>query len=165
MKEKLYLETSVISYYTARPSRDLILLAHQEITRQFWEKALNDFEVFISQAIVDEISKGDREASERRMALIKGFSYLAINENVEKLAELYMKRLGLPPKAYSDAIHIAVACNHDIDYLATWNCSHIANGVIIKRVMKINSSEGKKTPVICTPEELVEIETSERPDY
>ena len=124
MKERLYLETSVISYYTARPSRDLILLAHQEIARQFWEKALNDFEVFISQAVIDEISKGDREVSERRMALIKGFSYLAINENVEKLAELYMSRLGLPTKAYSDAIHIA-------------------NGVIIKQVIEINSEEGK----------------------
>jgi predicted nucleic acid-binding protein len=165
MKEKLYLETSVISYHTARPSRDLILLAHQEITRQFWEKALNDFEVFISQAVVDEISEGDREAAEKRMTLVKDFSYLSINENVEKLAKLYMKRLGLPAKAYSDAIHIAVACNHDIDYLATWNCSHIANGAIIKRLMKINSDEGIKTPVICTPEELVEIENSERPDY
>ena len=146
MKERLYLETSVISYYTARPSRDLILLAHQEIARQFWEKALNDFEVFISQAVIDEISKGDREVSERRMALIKGFSYLAINENVEKLAELYMSRLGLPTKAYSDAIHIA-------------------NGVIIKQVIEINSEEGKETPVICTPEEFVEVEDSERPDH
>ena len=124
-----------------------------------------NFEVFISQAVIDEISKGDREVSERRMALIKGFSYLAINENVEKLAELYMSRLGLPTKAYSDAIHIAVACNHDIDYLVTWNCSHIANGVIIKQVIEINSEEGKETPVICTPEEFVEVEDSERPDH
>ena len=109
-------------------------------------KLSGNFEVFISQAVIDEISKGDREASERRMALIKGFSYLAINENVEKLAELYMSRLGLPTKAYSDAIHIA-------------------NGVIIKQVIEINSEEGKETPVICTPEELVEVEDSERPDY
>jgi predicted nucleic acid-binding protein len=165
MKEKIYLETSVISYHTARPSRDIIVLAQQELTWDWWEKSVPEFDVFISQAVIDEIRSGDPEAAEKRLDLIKEFPLLEISKNVENLAAVYIEKLKIPPRAASDAIHIAVACKHEVDYLVTWNCSHIANGVIIKQLLNVNTRQGVKTPVVCTPGELLEIDYAERPDY
>lgn len=156
MKETVYLETSVLSYYTARPSRDVVVIAHQEITRQWWEKALNEYEIFISQAVIDEASDGDPGASEERLKAMRDFQYLEINSKVGEMTEIYIAELKIPPKAVGDAVHIAIASIHEIDYLVTWNCSHIANGVIIKKLAEINTNYGVHTPVLCTPEELLE---------
>ncbi len=156
MKETVYLETSVVSYYTARPSRDVVVIAHQEITRQWWEKALNEYEIFISQAVIDEASDGDPGASEERLKAMMDFQYLEINSKVGEMTEIYIAELKIPPKAGGDAVHIAIASIHEIDYLVTWNCAHIANGVIIKKLAEINTNYGVHTPVLCTPEELLE---------
>ncbi len=156
VKESVYLETSVVSYYTARPSRDVVVLAHQEITRQWWNAAQSEFEIFISQAVVDEASEGDPGASEERLKAISDFQHLEINSKVEDMTHIYMAKLEIPSNAAGDAIHIAIASIHDVDYRVTWNCSHIANGAIIKRLARINADYGVHTPVLCTPEELLE---------
>ncbi len=156
MKESLYLETSVVSYFTARPSRDIIVLAHQEITRQWWEKAIEQFEIYISEAVMEEISTSDLEAVRRRLEKVDTFKRLELNVSVEKMAQVYVDRLKIPKKSALDAVHLAVASIHNMDYLVTWNCSHIANGIIIKKLLEVNTSYGVKTPVICTPEELLE---------
>ncbi len=156
MKESLYLETSVVSYFTARPSRDIIVLAHQEITRQWWEKAIQKFEIYISEAVMEEISTGDLEAVKRRLEKVDTFKRLELNVYVEKMAQVYVDRLKIPKKSALDAVHLAAASIHNMDYLVTWNCSHIANGIVIKKLLEVNTSYGVKTPVICTPEELLE---------
>jgi predicted nucleic acid-binding protein len=156
MKETVYLETSVVSYYTARPSRDVVVLAHHEITRQWWEKALNEYEIFISQAVIDEVREGDPEASEERLKAIADFKHLEINSKVGEMTDIYIAKLEIPPKEVGDAVHIAIASIHEVDYLVTWNCSHIANGAIIKKLAEINTGYGVHTPVLCTPEELLE---------
>jgi predicted nucleic acid-binding protein len=157
MKESIYLETTVVSYYTSKPSRDIIALAHQEITRQWWPIALRRYDIFISEVVIEEASFGDPEAAKRRLGELKDFPHLELNDKVEEMAQVYMERLEIPKKSFRDAAHLAIACVHNIDYLVTWNCAHLANGEVIKKLMKINESIGIHTPIICTPEELMEV--------
>ncbi len=155
MKEAVYIETSVVSYFTSRPSRDIIVLAYQEITRQWWPKAVKRFDVFISEVVVEEAGAGDPGAAKKRLAELKDFQHLELNEKVEKMAQVYIEQLDIPQKAIRDAVHIAVASVHNIDYLVTWNCTHLANAEIIKRLIKINKRYSVRTPIICTPGELM----------
>jgi predicted nucleic acid-binding protein len=157
MKESIYLETTVVSYYTSKPSRDIIVLAHQEITWEWWPNAIARFDVFISEVVVEEAGLGNSEAAERRLKVLKDFPHLKLNDKVEEMAKVYMEKLEIPEKSFRDAAHLAVASVHNIDYLVTWNCTHLANGEVIKRLMKINESFGIHTPIICTPEELMEV--------
>ena len=157
MEESIYLETTVVSYYTSKPSRDIIVLAHQEITRQWWPIAIRRYNVFISEVVIEEAGFGDPQAAKRRIEELKDFPHLELNNKVEEMARVYMERLEIPEKSFRDAAHPAVASVHDIDYLVTWNCTHLANGEVIKKLMKINESLGIHTPIICTPEELMEV--------
>lgn len=155
MKESIYVETTVVSYYTSKPSRDIIVLAHQEISRQWWPKAIKRFDVFISEVVIEEAKMGDPDAAKRRLEELKHFPHLKLNDEVEKMAQVYIEKLNIPQKALRDAAHLSIASVHNIDYLVTWNCTHLANGEIIKRLIDINNSYGIKTPIICTPEELM----------
>lgn len=157
MKDAIYLETTVVSYYTSRPSRDIIALAHQEITREWWSKAMKRFDVYISEVVIEEASMGNPEAARRRLETLKDFPHLELNAEVEELTQLYFKELDIPEKSFRDAAHLAVASVHNIDYLITWNCKHLANGEVIKRLMKLNAKFGFHTPLISTPEELMEV--------
>lgn len=157
MKESIYIETSVVSYYTSNPSRDLIVLAHQQITLEWWPKAVRRFDVYISEVVVEEAKLGNRESAKRRLEELESFLHLELTDEVERIAQVYMKRLNIPERALRDAAHLAIASVHNIDYLITWNCTHLANGEIIKKLLKINEKLGVQTPIICTPEELMEV--------
>ncbi len=157
MKESIYLDTSVVSYHTSNPSRDIIVLAHQEITRQWWHKAVKRYDVFISEVVIEEASFGDPEAAKRRLEELIDFPHLELDNKVEEMAKIYMERLDIPEKSFRDAAHLALASTHNIDYLVTWNCTHLANGAVIKKLVMINNSLGIHTPIICTPEELMEV--------
>ncbi len=157
MKGSVYLETTVVSYYTSKPTRDIIVLAHQEITRQWWPKAIRQFDIFISEVVIEEASLGDQEVAKRRLEVLRDFPHLELNDEVEKMAQVYMERLEIPEKSFRDAAHLAIACIHSVDYLVTWNCAHLANGEVIKKLTRINESCGIQTPIICTPEELMEV--------
>jgi predicted nucleic acid-binding protein len=152
--ESIYLETSVISYYAAKQSRDVIVLAHQEITHEVWEKLKKKFKIYISEVVVEEAGSGDKEASKKRLTVIKDFPLLELTDEVEKLTEKYIKEFHLPKRALRDAVHLAIACVHNIDYLVSWNCAHIANAEVIKKLTAINKKLGIHIPVICTPEFL-----------
>ena len=157
MKESIYIETTVVSYFTSKPSRDIIVIAHQEITRQWWPAAIRRFNVFISEVVIEEAGSGDQEAAKKRLEELKDFPHLELNDKVEEMAQVYMEKLEISEKSFRDAAHLAIASVHDIDYLVTWNCAHLANGEVIKRLIKINGSFGIHTPIICTPEELMEV--------
>ena len=155
--ETVYIETSVVSYLTARPSRDLVVAAHQQITRDWWDHVLFDkYEPCISLAVVDEAGRGDSVAAQLRLSALAGIKQLALTDEVKALAVVYCGVLDLPVSAELDAVHLAVSVIHGVDYLASWNCRHIANGHVIKSVQLENLKRGLVTPVICTPEELVE---------
>ena len=154
--ESVYLETTVVSYLVAYPSRDLIVSAHQQITREWWDMVKNRFDIFISEAVIEEISAGDKNAATRRLKIVQGLPILELSENVRKLVRIYEKNLGLPERARADLVHIAFAVAYEMDYLLTWNCSHIANGEVIRRLFQLNQGIKRETPLILTPEELLE---------
>lgn len=156
MKPRLYIETSVIRYYTSRPSRDLIAAGHQQITQQWWSQQLSRYEAYISEVVRQEISRGDRAAVELRLRAIEGFAHLVITPDVTKLARKYYAALDLPDKARLNAIHLALAVQHGMDYLVSWNFMHIV-GVRPRSIIQgINYRLQMETPIICTPEELIE---------
>ena len=155
MKPTVYIETSVISYLTSRPNRDLIVAAHQQITQEWW-KQLHLFEPFISEVVYNEISCGDSNAAEKRINAVRNFDYLTINPDVLELAKEYYDAINLSEKAQLDSVHLALAVHHGIDYLVSWNLIHISGARPRKIVEQVNYSNGIRTPIICTPEELLE---------
>ncbi|MBN1983415.1 MAG: type II toxin-antitoxin system VapC family toxin [Chitinivibrionales bacterium] len=155
MKKSVYIETTIISYLASRPSRDLIISGHQEITRNWWNNHLNRFDPVISEFVIQEASFGDHDASTRRMQLISDFPLLDLTEDVELLAAKFIKKAAIPKKKAIDAFHIAIATIHSINYLVTWNCAHIANAEMRDELIKISNQSGFVLPVICTPEELM----------
>ena len=157
MKQSVYIESSVISYLTAKPSRDLIVAAHQQLTREWWDSALPKLNAFVSQFVINEIALGDREASKARLSVISNFSQLKMNAEIVDLANRYFKTIHIPEKAKADAYHLAMATWHGIDYLVSWNCTHIASGRVRNIVEHVNSMSNLATPMICTPEELMEV--------
>ena len=158
-KPTVYLETSVVSYYAGRPSRDVIVLAHQQITQDWWEKVLPLCEAFVSQLVVEEASAGDPEAARNRLTVLSAFDRLQITRQAEFLAGLYLKGIPMLASSARDALHLAIASSSQMDYLLTWNCAHIASGAVRKAVGEINESQSLETPTICTPEELMELQT------
>jgi len=156
MQPSVYLETSIIGYLTSRPSRDLITAANQQMTREWWDDHRQGFEVFVSQFVLDECGAGDTEAAQERMAVLSGVVELDATDDVQRLAEALLERVPLPDKAGVDALHIAVATVHGIEYLLTWNCTHIANAAMRPRIEAICRSLGYEPPTICTPQELME---------
>lgn len=155
--QTVYIETTVISYYAARRTRDLIAAAHQEITLEWWEKALPLFEPYVSQIVFDEITRGDTKAAQGRLAAVKGFGVLEMMPEVATLADTYFAALEIPDKARNDSYHLALAVYHGMDYLVSWNCTHITAGRVRAIVETINDKKGLDTPIICTPEELMEV--------
>lgn len=153
MKPKVYLETSVISYLAARPSRDLIQAARQQITREWWDRR-EPYECFASQLVLREGKAGDPGAAAGRLRGLEGLPLLELNESIEKLARLILDRVSLPESAYADAVHIAAAATYGMDYLLTWNCSHLANATLRKRIESTCREAGFEPPTICTPEEF-----------
>lgn len=157
VKPTVYIETSVVSYYTARLSRDLVVAAHQQLTQEWWATSIPRLEGFISQAVVTEASAGDPEAAAKRLEAIRPFTILADSPDLGELGRVYLDVIRFPPDAAIDAYHLAMATWHGMDYLVTWNCRHIASARVRGIVEDINKDRAIRSPIICTPEELLDV--------
>jgi hypothetical protein len=155
MKPTVYLETTIVSYLTAWPSRDLVMAANQEVTREWWTTRKDEFELYISQPVIQESKAGDPDAAARRWEVLQHITRLTISEDVENLAALLVVEVPLPDRALTDALHIAVAAVNAMNYLLTWNCTHIANATLRGQIESICRAAGYDPPVICTPQELM----------
>ncbi len=155
MIETVYIETSILGYLTARPSRDLVVAANIEITREWWETRRSAFQLYSSQAVVKETSQGDAAIASQRLEILCNLPLLDLNQSVLDLAEQFLGRSSLPGKADVDAVHIAAATFHGMDYLLTWNCKHIANAQIQRKLADISFDFGYELPILCTPYELL----------
>lgn len=155
MKPRTYIETTIVSYLTARPSRDLVLAAEQELTHEWWDKR-QAFELFISQLVLDEAAAGDADAAALRLTALREATILDTSEEAIALGYRLLAAGGLPAKAAADALHVAVAAVHGLDYLLTWNCTHIANARMRGKIEGICRSAGYDPPMLCTPFELME---------
>jgi len=157
MKSRVYLETTIISYLTAWRSPELIMAAHQEATRRWWDDEREHFDLFVSEAVIQEASTGDAEAAHKRLEAIQGLPELKITDEVRDLAKALIERGQLPQKAGIDALHIAIATLNGMDFLLTWNCRHIANATLQKSMRIVCEDLGYALPILCTPIELTEI--------
>ncbi len=155
MKPKVYVETSVISYLTSRPSRDILIVGHQQITQEWWSNYRELFHLVASQLVIQEASAGDPIASQQRLKILEQIELLTTTESALTLAQAFLEFKIMPQKAAEDALHIAIAVTNGIDYLLTWNCKHIANAIIRREVERICRSLGYEPVTICTPEELI----------
>jgi hypothetical protein len=155
MAQSVYLETSVVSYLAALPSRDVVVLAHQQLTHAWWARR-ERYELLISQAVLTEAAAGDPDAAGRRLALVAGVRILDVTAAATDLAESLIREGVLPATALVDAIHVATAAVHGVEFLLTWNCKHIANVVVRARFEQSCRTLGIQPPLICTPEELSE---------
>ena len=155
MKSKVYLETSFISYLAAKPNRDLIIAAHQQVTHEWWENRRTHFELYISQLVLNEAEKGDREAAKRRMIYLQELPILELNTDIKNLVNALINNNVIPKEYVEDAYHIALSTIHGMDFLLTWNCKHIANASVRNKIEDICRFYKYICPTICTPEELL----------
>jgi predicted nucleic acid-binding protein len=144
------------SYLAAWPSRDLVTAAHQQITREWWETRRGDFDLFASALVIEEVGAGDESASARRRDVIRNLPLLKLTDEVVEFAKVLVKDGSIPDEQPEDALHVATAVVHGIDYLLTWNLAHIAKAEARNRIESTCRTMGYEPPIICTPEELLE---------
>ncbi len=159
MGTKVYVETSVVSYYTARPSRDVVVAGHQQVTHEFWNRLGHDYEPYVSAAVLAEIGNGDEAEAAKRVQAVLPFHVIQITPEAEALARQIVARKGIPPEYPEDALHVALAAIGGVDFLATWNFSHINNPFTRMMIRQIVENEGYACPEIVSPDELLGEET------
>ncbi len=158
MKQKVYIETSVVSYFTAKISKDLVVAGHQASTVDMWDN-LDSFHVFISDIVIQEASKGNPEQAKLRLDALEAFQILELDDEAKELARALIVGKAIPEKSLEDALHIAVATANGIDVIVTWNFSHINNPFTRRLIRQVIESKGYVCPEICSPEELIGEET------
>lgn len=155
MASSVYIETTVPSYLTARRSSITQVDAKHQITRHWWHTHRHQYDLFISDAVLLEASGGDPDAAQRRLAVLAGLPVLPPQSEADEIVATLVKRLSLPHRAITDAVHIALCIVHRVDFLLTWNCTHIANAAFQPIVADICEAAGYPKPIICTPEQLM----------
>jgi predicted nucleic acid-binding protein len=158
MKPTVYLETTVIGYLAMRGSGLLRVAANQQTTRDWWDDHRQRYDVFVSRLVIGECSRGDRVAARERSVYLEGVPILEVPPEADSLAESLLAGVPLPEKAATDALHISAAAVNGIEYLLTWNCKHIANPSLRPGIERVCRERGYEPPVICTPQELMEID-------
>jgi hypothetical protein len=156
MAERVYIETTVVSYLTARPNRDVVIAGHQQVTHEWWDTRREDYELCVSQLVLGEAAAGDPQAAQERHTVLRPMTVLETTAAALDLAKDLIQAGALPAKAADDALHIAVAATHAVPYLLTWNCRHLANATMRPMIESVCAAKGFKAPIICTPEELLE---------
>jgi predicted nucleic acid-binding protein len=156
MKPKVYVETTIISYLAARPSRDLTAASHQQVTHEWWQTARQHFTAVSSQLVMREAGSGDPDAAAARMTFLADLTLLEITEDALTLAQRLLSVKAIPQDFPEDALHVAVAVVNGVEYLLTWNYKHLANAAMRSRIEETCREFGYKPAIICTPEELME---------
>ncbi len=151
----VYVETSILSYLTARPTRDLLATARQQMTREWWDTRRAHFDLFVSPLVEQEARRGDPDAARRRGEALGDLQTLEIVDEAYELAAALIAESAMPAAAKNDATHIAMAVVHGMDYLLTWNCRHIDNAETKPVIRSVCARHGYACPEICTPEELM----------
>ena len=163
----VYIETSIVSYLRHRASSQVVMAARQLLTHQWWNHERANYDLVISQYVIDEASAGDATLAAERLQSLEGIPLLPLDPDIALIADEIMARAILPPKARTDALHIAIVAHHRIQYLLTWNCRHIANARILPRIHEVLTDLFIPIPIICTPEEMLanDSATDDRSDH
>lgn len=155
MPERVYVETTVVSYLTARSSRDVVIAGHQQTTHEWWDTRRMSYELCVSQLVLDEAGAGDAQAAQERLLALQSVLVLETTAEALELAKELLQAGALPATAADDALHVAVAATKAIPFLLTWNCRHLANATMRPMIESVCHAKGFKAPIICTPEELL----------
>jgi hypothetical protein len=153
--ETVYLETTVVSYLLSEPSRDLIIAGHQQITWNWWQRQRPAFLCVVSQLVLDEAIAGNPQQATKRLAALRDLPVVPVTPAAVDLADAFIRGGAVPQTAARDALHIAVATVNKLDYLVTWNCRHIANAQVLRKLQQVCASCGYVLPIVCTLEELM----------
>jgi predicted nucleic acid-binding protein len=156
MKQRVYVETSVLGYLTSSLQRDVEVAGHQYTTREWWATAFDRFDICASQLVLQEVSGGDRQAARARVEALRGVKILPTTSEAELLAQDLIVGHAVPETEPEDALHIALAATHGVQFLVTWNFRHIANAAVRPAIDGVCLQAGYEPPIICTPEELLE---------
>ena len=152
----VYLETTVVSYLAAKPSRDVVIAGHQQSTQEWWDQKRSGFRLIASQLVVQEAGKGDALAARHRLGILKELELLEITSEATGLARKLIAKGAIPNTSLEDALHVAIAVVNGCQYLLTWNYRHLAGAGARERIQALCRSEGYGPAIICTPEELLE---------
>jgi hypothetical protein len=158
LMKTVYIETSVVSYLTARPSDNLLASAWQKATVDWWETQRGRFELYTSELVLEEAARGDIDAAHKRLEALADILPLKMTPKVMDVAKIFLDEGILPPNAIGDAVHIAIPIIHELDYLLTWNCRHIDNAETKPLLRNICIVRGWNYPEICTPQELMGVQ-------
>lgn len=151
----VYLETTIPSYLASRPSGNLVVAGEQLLTREWWDSRRCQFDLYVSELVVEEAGAGNPERAQERLGLISNVKLLTIDDATMQLAQALVGSGLIPTKATADATHVAIASRYEIDFLLTWNCTHIANAQILRGLSTVVQKNGYTLPVVCTPIELM----------
>ena len=156
LKKSVYIETTIPSVITARQSRDIGTLYRQTVTKDFWDNERHKYDLYVSEYVIEECEKGDTDAAKRRLDLIKDIPSLPKSKDIDNLAEEYFKHLTIPDRAKTDCFHLAVCVMEKIDFLLSWNLTHLGNDIFLK-VYDFNQERGLKTPRLLDPDTFMSV--------
>lgn len=151
----VYIETTIVSYLVARPSRDILVAAHQQATHEWWDEHRQRYRLVVSPVVAREAAAGDPDAAERRAALLGGIEVLSAEAAIDLVARRIQEVLDIPRAKAADAVHLAYAIQHKVDYFLTWNCTHLANPDIARRLCEHCIENDLWFPLLCTPEQMI----------
>jgi len=152
MKSKVYIETSVISYYAGRASRDVVLAGRQQATLEFWNLLASELSPFVSALVVKEAGKGDPGLATCRLDAVQSFPVLRTTPEAEQLAQVILDARAIPVEYPEDALHIAIAAIAGMDFIATWNFAHINNPFTKMMIRQAVENAGYECPEIVSPD-------------
>jgi len=154
-KPSVYIETSIVSYLAADPSRHPVTLRNQQLTHAWWNTRREEYALYTSKFVVEEAADGNPAMARARLSLLQGIDLLDVDDEITELAAVVMKEVGLPPRASTDALHVATTTVRGMAYLLTWNCRHIANPALKSRLERSCRRRGYDLPTLCTPTNLM----------
>jgi hypothetical protein len=155
MNETVYIDTTIVSYLTAWPSKDLLRAAHQIATKDWWDHQRGTYQLLTSEVVQIEAAAGDPTAAAERMNVLNALPLLPITADARHIARALLAQMALSATADRDALHVAIAASNGVEFLLTWNCSHLANATLRGKIESVCRSLGYEPPIICTPLELV----------
>jgi hypothetical protein len=155
-KPSVYLDTTIFSMYYNR-SNDVITHSNRLKTREWWSVEREHFEVFASSVVMRELSDGvyPWQVDSIRMAL--RLKWLAVPRRAQKLAEELTSAGAIPKSKPGDALQMAIATYHSMDYLLTWNYSHLANPTAQRKMEEVVKSFGLQPPLMVSPETIPQV--------
>jgi hypothetical protein len=151
----VYLDTSVPSYLTSRPTREPLAWRKQRVSCLWWHAYRDRFKIYVSDRVLDEAARGNAEAAQRRIEVVSQLELLNVTDRATELATSILRETGLPEHVRRDAEHVGVAATHGVELLLTWNCRHLANPEITPKVRDACQRAGLRGPEICTPETAI----------